>query len=50
MKTNIAYEASRRAFLQACTIGLGTAGLNGAFPARRQFLYACAACPFHSAH
>jgi hypothetical protein len=32
MKTNIGYEATRRAFLQTCAMGLGLAGLDGAFP------------------
>ena len=32
MKTNNAYEATRRAFLQTCAVGLGMARLDGAFP------------------
>jgi hypothetical protein len=32
MKTNISYEATRRAFLQTCAMGLGMAGLDGAVP------------------
>jgi len=32
MKTNIAYEATRRGFLQTCAVGLGTAWLDGAIP------------------
>src|SRR5208282_642610 len=32
MKTNLSYEATRRAFLQTCAMGLGLAGLDGAFP------------------
>ena len=34
MKMNIASEATRRAFLQTCAMGLGMAGLDGAFPSR----------------
>ena len=34
MKTNNAYEATRRAFLQTCAVGLGMAGLEGAFPSQ----------------
>ena len=34
MKTNNAYEATRRAFLQTCALGLGMAWLDGAFPSR----------------
>ena len=32
MKTNSIYEATRRAFLQTCAVGLGTAWLDGAVP------------------
>ncbi len=34
MNTKITHETTRRAFLQACTAGLGGAGLDGAFPSR----------------
>ena len=34
VNTRTTHETTRRAFLQACTAGLGVAGLNGAFPSR----------------
>ena len=34
VNTKITHETTRRAFLQACTAGLGGAGLDGAFPSR----------------